>query len=71
MRKIMRRREKSVLYVFVVVIRCLAQTLYYMDFEEYKPPSICLTIRGAPELGSGRLVPAGTPIFQSSGSGRN
>ena len=27
--------------------------------------------RGAPELGSSRLVPAGTPIFQSSGSGSN
>jgi hypothetical protein len=27
--------------------------------------------RGASELGSGQLVPAGTPIFQSSGSGRN
>ena len=27
--------------------------------------------RGAPDPGSGRLVPAGTPIFQRSGSGRN
>ena len=30
-----------------------------------------LRTRDAPELGSGRLVPAGTPIFLSSGSGRN
>ena len=27
--------------------------------------------RDAPELGFGRLVPAGTKIFESSGSGRN
>ena len=28
-------------------------------------------LRGAPELGSGRVVPAGTLIFARSGSGRN
>ena len=28
-------------------------------------------IRGAPELSSGRLVPAGSSIFEGSGSGRN
>ena len=27
--------------------------------------------RGAPELSSGRLVPAGSSIFEGSGSGRN
>jgi hypothetical protein len=30
-----------------------------------------IDLSGAPELGSGRLDPAETPIFQSSGSGRN
>ena len=39
--------------------------------QQHMPITVGPFYRGAPELGSGRVVPAGTLIFARSGSGRN